>query len=163
MPSECDEITAALRKATGAGAQRLRDLALTTLETAGVGADFEPRRIAAALGYRMQPVISVLRRTVPRARVEGRRIWYRFDEESREWGMSALLGISAVRLAELGVVAGKADCFRFAAHLALPDRDSELAEDLETQLYLPRWLIVAHHETRASLAAASALRLVVAR
>jgi hypothetical protein len=158
--SESGEIGAALIRASVAGTRRLQEIAVETLHIAGVAPGGDPRPLGLGLRYRMRPVIvRPVRATAPRVRVEGNRIAYRYDDE---WALNALIGIADVRIAELGIVAGRADRFRLAGHLAMPDPSSELEHDLAT-VCLPAWFVRAQHEARASIAAASTLRLVVAR
>jgi hypothetical protein len=156
----CDEveIVDALARASVAGTERLREVALETLRRAGVRPNEDPRILSRGLIYRVRPVIAApIRRHVPRVVVVGKRIAYR---AGREWGLNLLIGIATVRIAELGIIAGKDDRYRLAALLAMPDARSDLADDLDELLHVPRWFIVAHHDTRASK---TTLRLVSAR
>lgn len=159
---ECEEITTALLKASAVGARRLQAAARETLLAAGVEANADPVRLGARLQYRLRPVIArPVRRDAPMASIDGRRVAYRWDPDVRERNLNALVGIAMARIAELGLVAGRADSFRLAAYLAMP-ADSDLVTDLEGCV-LPRWFVIAHHEARATLVASTALRLVAAR
>jgi hypothetical protein len=160
MIASRDDIVAALKHASGAGAKFRRLQTIAREIVRGLPLWEDPRRIAFASRYELHSCTDGDERAI----VKGRVIWYRayHDRETSESRLNVFFGTGLAKLIELGEPATNTDVIVLGGLIGLPiDVPPVIA--LEHQRWMPRWYIEEHYRMRRSSGASGTLRLVVSR